>query len=100
MDPNAFAELLVTAYPPGAVINWHRDAPPFDIVVGISLLEDCTFKLRPHNKEKRGKKSVISLLVRRRSLYCLQGEAREDWEHSTAPVKSTRYSITLRTLKS
>jgi hypothetical protein len=23
-----FAELLVTEYPPGSVINWHRDAPP------------------------------------------------------------------------
>src|SRR5688500_18355845 len=25
---NDFAELLITEYPPGAVINWHRDAPP------------------------------------------------------------------------
>jgi alkylated DNA repair dioxygenase AlkB len=30
-----WAELLVTEYPPGSVINWHRDAPPFDVIVGI-----------------------------------------------------------------
>src|SRR5688572_32350238 len=24
-----FAETLVTEYPPGAAIGWHRDAPPF-----------------------------------------------------------------------
>ena len=35
-----FAELLITEYPVGSVINWHRDAPPFDLVVGISLLSD------------------------------------------------------------
>src|SRR5215218_2024995 len=33
----AFKELLVTEYPEGAVINWHRDAPPFDLIAGLSL---------------------------------------------------------------
>lgn len=36
-DANEFAELLVTDYPAGAGIGWHRDAPAFDIIVGISL---------------------------------------------------------------
>lgn len=94
-----FAELLVTEYPPGAVINWHRDAPPFDIIVGISLLTDCTFRLRPHEKPKQGRGSLVSLNVQRRSLYIIRDEARTAWEHSIMPVKSTRYSITLRTLK-
>jgi alkylated DNA repair dioxygenase AlkB len=40
-------ELLITEYPIGSVINWHRDAPPFDIIAGISLMAACTFKLRP-----------------------------------------------------
>src|SRR4051812_14723574 len=34
LSPNDFAELLVTEYPVGSVINWHRDAPPFDKIVG------------------------------------------------------------------
>lgn len=94
-----FAELLVTEYPPGAVINWHRDAPPFDVIVGISIMADCTFRLRPHDKAKQGRASVISFPVKRRSLYVIQGQARADWQHSIAPVKQTRFSITLRTLK-
>jgi alkylated DNA repair dioxygenase AlkB len=95
-----FQQVLVTEYPPGSVINWHRDAPPFDIIVGISLLSDCKFRLRPYDKEAReGRKSIMSLPVARRSLYILKGEVRTDWEHSISPVQETRYSITLRTLR-
>jgi alkylated DNA repair dioxygenase AlkB len=97
--PTAFAELLVTEYPIGAVINWHRDAPPFDVIVGISLHADCLFRLRPQQKEKQGRASIISLPVHRRSLYVMQGSSRTEWQHSIAPVKQLRYSITLRTLK-
>ena len=96
---NEVSELLVTEYPVGAVINWHRDAPPFDIIAGISLLSDCTFKFRPHDKTMQGRKSILSLPVKRRSLYIIKDEARTEWEHSTNAVKTTRHSITLRTLK-
>ncbi|HYE55056.1 MAG TPA: alpha-ketoglutarate-dependent dioxygenase AlkB, partial [Chitinophagaceae bacterium] len=67
MDPASFAELLVTEYPVGSVINWHRDAPPFDVIAGISLAADCTFRLRPHDKAKQGRNSIISFPVHRRS---------------------------------
>jgi alkylated DNA repair dioxygenase AlkB len=92
-------EVLVLEYPEGAVINWHRDAPPFDTIIGISLLSDCILKLRPQAKNKQSRGSVISLPIRRRSLYVMQGAARSEWQHSTAPAKSLRYSVTLRTLK-
>jgi alkylated DNA repair dioxygenase AlkB len=94
-----FSELLLTEYPIGAVINWHRDAPPFDIIAGISLRSDCVFKLRPFDKAKQGRRSVISIPVKRRSLYIIKDAARTDWEHSIAPVNDGRYSITLRTLR-
>jgi alkylated DNA repair dioxygenase AlkB len=94
-----FAELLVTEYPAGSVINWHRDAFPFDRIAGISLLSDCIFKLRPHGKAKQTRSSVISFPVRKRSLYIIDGLSRTDWQHSIAPVKNVRYSITLRTLR-
>ncbi|MCW3079584.1 alpha-ketoglutarate-dependent dioxygenase AlkB [Segetibacter sp.] len=99
LKPGQFAELLITEYPSGSVINWHRDAPPFDIIAGISIMADCTFRLRPQDKVKQGRGSVISLPVNRRSLYIIQGPARTDWQHSISPVKETRYSITLRTLR-
>ncbi len=95
----AFAELLVTEYPVGSVINWHRDAPPFALIAGISLNADCTFKLRPHAKDAQTRKATLSFPVKRRSLYVMEGEAREAWQHSIAAVDAVRYSVTLRTLK-
>jgi alkylated DNA repair dioxygenase AlkB len=94
-----FAELLVTEYPTGSVINWHRDAPPFDIIAGISLAADCKFRLRPHEKMKQNRSSIISFTAERCSLYVMKDEARSEWQHSISPLKQTRYSITLRTLK-
>lgn len=93
------AELLVTEYPEGSVINWHRDAPPFDLIAGISLLTDCTFRLRPYDKALQSRSAIVSLPVARRSLYVLQGPSRTGWQHSITAVKHLRYSITLRTLK-
>jgi alkylated DNA repair dioxygenase AlkB len=94
-----FAELLITEYPVGSVINWHRDAFPFDIIAGISLASDCTFRFRPHDKTKQVRSSIISVPVQKRSLYIIQGQARNEWQHSITPVKAVRYSITLRSLK-
>lgn len=99
LQADAFAELLLTEYPPGSVINWHRDAPPFELIAGISLLSDCTFRLRPYDKKAQGRKSIISFPVAPRSLYIMQNASKNDWEHSIVPVSKTRYSITLRTLK-
>jgi alkylated DNA repair dioxygenase AlkB len=99
VNENEFVELLVTRYPVGAVINWHRDAFPFELIAGISLQADCTFRLRPQDKPKQSRSSLLSFKVKRRSLYIMEGPARYDWQHSTAPVDNVRYSITLRTLK-
>jgi len=100
IDKSEIIELLVTEYPEGSVINWHRDAPPFDIIIGISLMADCVFRLRPHEKALQTRKSIISCPIKRRSLYVMQGPARSEWQHSTAPVKERRLSITLRTMRS
>jgi alkylated DNA repair dioxygenase AlkB len=99
MVPDEFAELLVTEYPIGSVINWHRDGPPFKLIAGISLLAGCNFRFRPYDKTKQDKKTSITVPLGRRSLYIIEGTAREDWEHSITPVKQKRYSITLRTLR-
>ena len=99
ISPDGFGELLITEYPVGSVINWHRDAPPFDIIAGTSLLAGCTFRFRPYGKLRRNRKEIISLRLNPRSLYWMKGLARSDWEHSIPAVNQLRYSITLRTLK-
>jgi alkylated DNA repair dioxygenase AlkB len=99
LEKGSFQQVLTSEYPIGSVINWHRDAPPFGMIAGISLAADCIFRLRPYDKTKQGRKSIISFPVQRRSLYLISGEARSEWEHSILPVKEKRYSITLRTLR-
>jgi alkylated DNA repair dioxygenase AlkB len=90
----SIAELLITEYPMGAGINWHRDALIFNDVIGLSLNSDCIiqFRRRSNNKEK------IKLRLERYSAYVLTRAIRWDWEHRIAPVKTLRYSITLRSL--
>jgi alkylated DNA repair dioxygenase AlkB len=99
INAEKFAELLLTEYPIASVINWHRDAPPFDQIAGISLHSDCTMRFRPYEKAAQGRRAIITLPLERRSLYLIEGAARTDWEHSIPAVSKVRYSITLRTLK-
>lgn len=88
-------EALVTEYTPGAQINWHRDLPMFEKVVGISLLGSCTFRLKSYSKDAK----PVPVVLEPRSLYLMEGSARWNHVHSIPPVKELRYSITLRTLK-
>ncbi len=89
-----FVEALVMEYPPGAPIGWHRDAPMFGVIVGISLLGACRFLLRRQEGGER-----IELALPPRSAYVLAGAARSEWQHHIPPVKALRYSITFRTLR-
>jgi alkylated DNA repair dioxygenase AlkB len=90
-----FEEALVTEYAPGAGIGWHRDAPPFGIVCGISLGAACRMRFRHRADHRR----TLALPLPPGSLYVMTGEARSDWEHMIPPVKQARYSMTFRTLR-
>ena len=95
-EPTDFAETLVTRYPPGAGIGWHRDAPLFGPeVVGVSLLSPCEMRFQRRAGEVR---RVYRLELAPRSAYVLRGPARWAWQHSIPTTKSLRYSVTFRTL--
>jgi DNA oxidative demethylase len=96
VEPDELAEILVQHYPPGAAIGWHRDAPAFDKVVGLSLGGSSRLRFQRGKREKR---RVWEVELEPRSGYVLQGEARRSWEHSIPPTKERRYSITFRTLR-
>jgi DNA oxidative demethylase len=106
VQPEALAEALVTEYPPGAPIGWHRDAPMFGDVAGISLGSACRLKFRPYASPKelqgtrRPRRTTHELELAARSAYLITGIARKAFEHSIPPVEGTRYSITFRTLAS
>ena len=96
VPPDELSEALITEYQPGAPIGWHRDAPGFGIVVGISLLSACRFRFR--REPERGRDRA-SLTLEPGSAYVLSGPARTDWQHSIPEVETLRYSITFRTLR-
>jgi alkylated DNA repair dioxygenase AlkB len=103
VDPESFAMALINEYRPGAPIGWHRDAPQYDIVAGVSLLSTCRMRFRPYrspsapNTTRRSATHEVTLL--RRSAYLMKGESRTAFEHHIPPVTDLRYSITFRTLR-
>jgi alkylated DNA repair dioxygenase AlkB len=91
-----FEEVLVTEYPPGAGIGWHRDAPMFGPkLVGVSLLSACRMRFQ---RGKGAERTVYALELSPRSAYVLGGEARAAWQHSIPRSPALRYSITFRTV--
>jgi alkylated DNA repair protein (DNA oxidative demethylase) len=90
-------QTLVSRYPPGATIGWHRDAPMFGPkVVGVSFLSGCRMRFQ---RNVAGVRRVYELELAPRSAYVLGGQARSAWQHSITPTKTLRYSITFRTVK-
>lgn len=107
IDPAAFSMALINEYPPGAPIGWHRDAPQYDVVAGISLLSSCQMKFRPYVRPRaRGaapverRTATHAIPLERRSVYLLAGESRNGYEHHIPAVPALRYSITFRTVRS
>lgn len=96
VSPTALAEALVTYYPPGATIGWHRDAPVFGDVVGVSLASACEMRFQYGQGDAR---RVFQQRLEPRSAYILSGPARNRWQHSIPPVGTDRYSLTFRTLR-
>ena len=97
MEPVDLQHVLVTEYGAGSGIGWHRDKPVFGIVVGISLLSPCVFRLRHRIGPRRWER--LSLITEPRAGYILSGVVREEWEHSIPSVNSLRYSVTFRSVK-
>jgi alkylated DNA repair dioxygenase AlkB len=97
VEAAALVQTLISRYPPGAPIGWHRDAPMFGPkIVGLSLLAPSRMRFQRKVGDVR---HVYELELAPRSAYVLAGAARRVWQHSIPPVKELRYSITFRTLK-
>lgn len=89
-------EILISHYPVGAPIGWHKDSPQFESLIGVSLGSDCLMKFRRIMPQGTLR---FNLVLGRCSAYILKEEARWQWQHYIPPVKYDRYSITMRTLK-
>jgi len=97
--PEALGGILVAEYRPGVPLGWHRDAPDFETVVGVSLAGTARMRFRRYPPVQPKKADVLSLELAPRSAYVLRAEARWGWQHSVAPTPQLRYSITFRAAK-
>jgi alkylated DNA repair dioxygenase AlkB len=96
-DPGDLVQALVSRYPPGAGIGWHRDAPMFGSkIAGVSLGAPCRMRFQ---RTVRGQRSVAAIELAPRSAYVLAGQARWSWQHSIPATKQLRHSVTFRTLR-
>jgi hypothetical protein len=105
--PSDFVMALINEYTPGATIGWHRDAPQYGVVAGVSLLSRCQMKLRPYiapadlagaGRQSR-RKTTHEIALEPRSAYLITGLSRSGYEHSIPATGALRYSITFRTLR-
>jgi DNA oxidative demethylase len=96
-EPADLVQILVSRYPSGAGIGWHRDAPMFGSrIAGVSLLAPCRMRFQ---RTVGGVRSVAAIELAPRSAYLLAGKSRWSWQHSIPATKALRYSVTFRTLK-
>ena len=96
-EPGDLAQILISRYPPGAGIGWHRDAPMFGSkIAGVSLLAPARMRFQ---RAVKGEREVEAIELEPRSAYVLSGPARWSWQHTIAPTKELRYSVTFRTLR-
>ena len=105
IEPGAYVMALVNEYRPGSPIGWHRDAPQYGQVAGVSLLSSCRMRFRPYAAPPHGpaevrRRTTHEIVLEPRSAYLMTGAARASYEHHVPPVASLRYSITFRTLRS
>lgn len=87
---------LVNEFRPGTPLRWHRDAPAYGRVAGVSLGSWARMRLRPYPPRKG---EVVNLELAPRSAYRMEGTARWGWQHSIAATRALRYSITFRTMR-
>ena len=106
-----FAHAMVTEYTPGAPLGWHRDAPGYEVIAGVSLAGHACMRWRPWQAPhvdpnapptaqlRPRPHDIVELDLAPRSAYVMRGPARWAWQHSVAPVPALRYSVTMRTLR-
>ncbi|WP_335693814.1 alpha-ketoglutarate-dependent dioxygenase AlkB [Sphingopyxis sp. QXT-31] len=95
--PNtALEQALLIQYGIGAGIGWHKDRPVFENVIGVSLGSTATMRYRRRCADRFERRTAE---LAPRSIYHMQGEIRDEWEHSIAAMPTPRWSITFRSLR-
>src|SRR3712207_7264518 len=89
-DPADLAQILVSRYPEGAGIGWHRDAPMFGSrIAGVSLGAACRMRFQ---RTVGGTPRGSPALLRPRSGHLPSRQAGWAWPASTPATPASRHS--------
>lgn len=97
--PDDFVHVMVAEYTPGAPLGWHRDAPDYELIAGVSLGSAARLRFRPWPPRDPKKHDIVTLELAPRSAYRMAQTARWGWQHSVPPVPALRWSVTMRTVR-
>ena len=97
--PDAFVHVMVAEYGQGTPLGWHRDAPAYELICGVSLGSAARLRFRPWPPRDPKKHDIVAIDLAPRSAYLMRDAARWGWQHSVPPVPGLRYSVTMRTAR-
>jgi alkylated DNA repair dioxygenase AlkB len=94
-----FVHVMVAEYTPGTPLGWHRDAPDYELIAGVSLGNAARLRFRPWPPHDPKKDDILTLELAPRSAYRMAQTARWGWQHSVPAVTALRWSVTMRTVR-
>jgi alkylated DNA repair dioxygenase AlkB len=97
--PEEFVHVMIAQYQKGTPLGWHRDAPYYELVCGVSLGSPARLRFRPWQPRDPKKEDIVTIELAPRSAYAMRGAARWGWQHSVPPVPRLRHSVTMRTAR-
>jgi alkylated DNA repair dioxygenase AlkB len=97
--PDDFVHVMVAEYTPGTPLGWHRDAPDYELIAGVSLGSAARLRFRPWPPHYPKKDDILTLELAPRSAYRMAQTARWGWQHSVPAVTALRWSVTMRTVR-
>jgi alkylated DNA repair dioxygenase AlkB len=102
MDAAGFTHASIAEYRRGTQLGWHRDAPDFEVIAGLSLHGVAGYgrmRFRPYPATTGWARAAFAIDLQPRSAYIIRDTARWRWQHAISPTKELRYSIAFRTLR-
>jgi alkylated DNA repair dioxygenase AlkB len=99
VTPDDFVHVMVAEYTPGTPLGWHRDAPDYELIAGVSLGSAARLRFRPWPPHDPKKDDILTLELAPRSAYRMAQTARWGWQHSVPAVTALRWSVTMRTVR-
>jgi alkylated DNA repair dioxygenase AlkB len=97
--PDDFVHVMVAEYRQGTPLGWHRDAPDYELICGVSLGSPARLRFRPWPPRDPKRQDIVAISLAPRSAYSMRDAARWGWQHSVPPVPGLRYSVTMRTAR-